>query len=68
MRTFIETRLVALGIPVGRFTQAMGLDGYTPRQILEALSQGIIDEITTNAVTTQPNDSRGDTQANGAVT
>lgn len=39
----------------------------TMEQVLEAFCQGVIDEITTNAEVKQPNDSSGDTEADGTI-
>lgn len=40
----------------------------TMRETLEAMCQGIIEEIQQNAVVIQPNDSGGDTEAPGTIT
>ena len=67
MRDKIKTALTALGIPTARFSTAMGTDGLTPDQILEAFCQGIINEIKANAVVAQPPDSNGDTESPGTI-
>jgi len=66
MKDKIKARLTALGVTDTDFGETA--DGsVTMEQILEAFCQGVIDEITTNAVVNQPNDGGGDAEAPGTI-
>lgn len=67
MANKIIAALQALGIT--DFDIDETADGsVTMRQTLEAMCQGIIEEIQQNAVVLQPNDSAGDTESPGTIT
>ena len=69
MKEKIILALNALGIVGVDFTEKADdtLGGATMEQILEAFCEGIIGEITANAVVTQANDSGGDAEQPGSI-